>query len=360
MAGKIIFWINDTDPILKGELPLYGIGGANVQMAFWAKCFAENGWQSFTFTRDSKNKGTGLYGIRYLYYPVLRYIGFIANYITGLFILLSIKPDFIITRAKVGELLYLSYLSKIFRYKLVHMLASDGDVIIANKKNKDTFQQALQRADFVVAQNTFQKDNFLLNFRPSEIPIIPNIWDNSADHFSGKTNKYDLLWVANFRDVKRPLWFVQLAEELPEFSFAMIGISQDDDLFNACKVKAHDLHNLTILGYKSLFEVTAILATSKALVCTSKFEGFPNTFLQAWSRQIPVVSTVDPSDIIGKEKLGIVAHDIETMKTGIKVLLLEKAFFDQVKKNILGYFEKNHSVDTNYHKLIKYIHSTNL
>ena len=42
---------------------------------------------------------------------------------------------------------------------------------------------------------------------------------------------------------------------------------------------------------------------SKILINTSSFEGFPNTFVQAWANGVPVISLkVDPDNIIKKKK----------------------------------------------------------
>jgi glycosyltransferase involved in cell wall biosynthesis len=355
MDKKIIFWINDTDYIFKGDKPPYAIGGANVQMAFWSKCFSERGWKTYTLTRQKKHSSLVFFGIKYLYYPVIRYVGAAVNYLTTLYLIVKVRPDFIVSRAKVGELYFLSGLSKLLKFKLVHMLASDEDITLNQDKKKSIFQKAILKADYVIAQNEYQKESFGLNFRNSEIPIIPNIWDGLTNNNNTFSNRYDLIWVANFRELKRPLWFIQLAKELPEYKFAMVGVSLDDKLFEECQIQAEVLNNIEILGYKSLFEVTKLIASSRLLVCTSVFEGFPNTFLQAWSSGVPVVSTVDPSEVVANKELGTIAQDIESLKAAIIELLTNNVKYKHLQSNIFHYFTKNHSVDVNYQRLISFI-----
>jgi hypothetical protein len=51
------------------------------------------------------------------------------------------------------------------------------------------------------------------------------------------------------------------------------------------------------------------IANSKALICTSPLEGFPNIFLEAWVCKIPVFSLyVDPGGIIQKRGIGFFAN----------------------------------------------------
>ena len=49
-------------------------------------------------------------------------------------------------------------------------------------------------------------------------------------------------------------------------------------------------------------------------VNTSVGEGFPNTFLQAWSRGMPTVSFFDPQVEFDGQPVGIVAPDADAMR----------------------------------------------
>lgn len=352
---KVIFWISDTDTILKGEKPEYGIGGANVQLAFWANTFSSKGYKVYALTRSLKNNGTYIYGVNYIWHPVIRYIGKFVNYFTMLVLLLVVKPQLVFTRAKVAELSFLYFLSTIFGFKLIHMLASDDDVLVNNKTGKTKFQKAIDKIEYIVAQNQIQKDYYNQWFKQTNIPIIPNIWNEKIGISNLNKVNYDFIWVANIGDNKRPLWFINLAAQLPQYKFALVGSPFNQSLFNDCKVKAAKLKNIELLGYKSLFEVNELVASSKVLVCTSIIEGFPNTFLQALSVNVPLLSTVDPSDIIKIYQIGSTVENEKDLALKALQLMENKEMYANFTTNISSYFANTHSPEVNFQIIKKYI-----
>ena len=71
---------------------------------------------------------------------------------------------------------------------------------------------------------------------------------------------------------------------------------------------AANVPNLELLAPRPRHELPALYRCAVAIVNTSKLEGFPNTFLEAWSNGTPALSLrVDPDGVIEANDLGTVA-----------------------------------------------------
>ena len=76
---------------------------------------------------------------------------------------------------------------------------------------------------------------------------------------------------------------------------------------------------MTLLGNVAPGEMGDIYDRSHLLVCTSESEGFPNTFLEAWTRGIPVISTgPDPEGWLAAD--GAVVSSGEALKELVRHL----------------------------------------
>ena len=89
--------------------------------------------------------------------------------------------------------------------------------------------------------------------------------------------------------------------------------------------------NLQYLGPKTQEEVNNLLAKSHVFVNTSEREGFPNTFIQAWFRKVPVVSlTVNPDRLIDRHRLGYVSGSFRQLKNDVSTLIQDPARIDRL------------------------------
>lgn len=348
---KIIFWIPDIDKVYKAENPIVAIGGANIQMALWAKLLAKTGYKTYAFTDKFSRLNAKIYNVKFLYFPLVRYVMWALNPIKILWLFI-VQPDWVVVRTNFQELSLILLLRKVLKFKVLYMLASDKNVIL-NNGHHDKLQQQILSSDYVIAQNDFQRKNFYLNFKKKYIPIIPNIWDNEIIN---KTNycdeQFDFIWVSNIRPLKRPHWFIDLAKHFPKHKFGLIGANMDNDLYIKCTMASLDLQNLRILGKLNFHKTTKIIQNSKILVCTSEFEGFPNTFLQAWQYGIPVLSTVNPNQCISKYNLGFYVQNQRELRLKAIDLISET---ENYKKHIIQYFEKHHLPETMIPKFIESI-----
>src|SRR5690606_20719461 len=135
-----------------------------------------------------------------------------------------------------------------------------------------------------------------------------------------KINK-SIIWVGNFRALKRPEWFLRLAMKFPKENFIMVGYPTNKSLYEYCLDLSESIENLNFLGPISFRKSEKLFDNAKVLICSSELEGFPNTFLQAWSRNIPVISTVNPSNLISQKNLGLYVNSENDLQNQLERVL---------------------------------------
>ncbi len=112
-----------------------------------------------------------------------------------------------------------------------------------------------------------------------------------------------------------------IVERLPECLFELVGKVTDSDGARIQKV-LRNFPNVVLHGSMSRNETMKRLAAARILLNTSPCEGFPNTFLEAWTVGTPVVSLhVDPGGVLSREGLGVYCgSDIDRLVTAIRTL----------------------------------------
>jgi len=116
------------------------------------------------------------------------------------------------------------------------------------------------------------------------------------------------LWIGGISAVKNPVALVDLAASMPEARFLMVTTDRPGEpasLVAELRSRAASVPNLEMLPPAGPEQVLALYARAVAVVNTSWFEGFPNTFLEGWARGVPALSlSVDPDGVIERHGLG--------------------------------------------------------
>lgn len=355
MNKKVIIWTSGIDDLLSGK---GSVGGLTVQMMFWAFSFNESNWKVFSFTKYNSRIFMQLNLLRF---PQYKYFNVLFESIYSIYILLKIRPTLIIFRGASRTLFIISWLSSLFNIKLVFFGASDVNFIKGKEGisgrdyNKKLFRKGLYKTSKIIVQNSEQARLLNENYGKNAI-TIPNIWPAKSELSEGAGN---IIWVGNFRSLKRPEWFIRLAASFPQEQFIMAGYPDPSNLnlFNKCKQLSDSLLNVTFLGGISFAKSEELFGSAKILICTSEYEGFPNTFLQAWSRNIPIISTVNPNMCITDKELGIIVKNEFELKRSLTYILSNEEYVNKVKLNILNYFKKCHSPNIHYSTLIDFIYN---
>jgi glycosyltransferase involved in cell wall biosynthesis len=177
------------------------------------------------------------------------------------------------------------------------------------------------------------------NFQPLPVALPPKA-----------ATPVEVFWVANFKDVKRPELFVQLAESFlgrADLKFTMAGRpSELQRRYEPLMERIKRTANLEYLGELPIEAVDRRMAQAAIHVNTSSFEGFPNTFIQAWAQGAVVATiSVDP-DEGGMEALGIgiCAGTFERLRTVIDELARSPERRAAIAQRAFEFAHANHSL----------------
>lgn len=136
----------------------------------------------------------------------------------------------------------------------------------------------------------------------------------------------DVAWVAMLRQPKRPDLLIQIAQSLPQVRFVVCGgptrhrspPGYGERMADALRA----LPNVEYRGQITPDKALQVIADTSLLLSTSDEEGFPNTFLEAWSAGTPVLSLkIDPEQAIRRMGLGVVSGGVEDAITEITALI---------------------------------------
>ena len=252
----------------------------------------------------------------------------------------------------------LALFSKMYGKKFVFGSASDTNFCLSKLKKtrlkRDLFLYVfgLKRANAIIVQNNKQKEDLLRNFRLNGI-LIRNYYRPIVN--VNNPQKNIILWVSTIKEIKRPELFIELARNFPNEKFVMIGgpNKKEDSFYDYIKEKSKKIKNLTFMGFQPFEFTEKIFESCKLFVNTSNYEGFPNTFLQAWSRGIPVLSTVDPDNIVKENGLGLVAKNESELILQMKNFVDRKINFNENKIKKFFYENFSESIINQYLKLFK-------
>ncbi|NHZ41036.1 glycosyltransferase family 4 protein [Massilia aquatica] len=215
--------------------------------------------------------------------------------------------------------------------RLVFRIASDADcapdtLMLTNARDRALYHYGLRRADAILAQTDKQAALLLKNYG-LHAEVAGMFSDLPETVLAPAERATDLLWLANMRSMKRPEWFIDMVRALPELACEMAGGANpaELDLYARTEEGSRALPNLRFHGQVKFGTTRSLFARARIFVNTSSFEGFPNTYLQAWANGVPVVATFDPDGIIARLGLGVAVSDVAGAVAAARALLADPA-----------------------------------
>jgi glycosyltransferase involved in cell wall biosynthesis len=273
----------------------------------------------------------------------------------------EIKPQVIYQRVAGGYTAIAGHFARRHGVCLIWHVAHDADVTpreslagrnpVRRYLERRSIEYGLKRARHVVVQTQRQASLLQENYGRTADAVIANFHPSPSDIID-KTGPLRVVWIANLKPWKQPDVFVRLAaalRDLKEVRFIMVGAeakgggrSQWDE---ALMQDIKSAENIDYLGARSQSDVNELLARAHLFVNTSLHEGFPNTFIQAWMREVPVLSLhVNPDGVFDREEIGIHAGTEESLAQAVRALLTEPHTRAQYAQRARAYAMRQHSM----------------
>ena len=354
---KICFVGLNALPVLAREYNCHGVGGAELQMSLVAQALIKRNYEVSMVVADYDQQDGKIWsGIRtYKTYrldaglPVIRFI--YPRWTTVWNALKRADADVYFTSCAgmmVGLIaLFCAYFQRGFVFRMAHDWDCDPNhVLIRLWRDKKIYEYGLRRSDVVLCQNNRQQIGLRKNYEIDGV-LIKSFVESPSYEFDLPQRDISVLWVSNVRSIKRPDLALELSMNLPSYSFHMIGgvVPGFTDLYEKLKNKASSLPNLIFHGRVPYHEVGDYFDRSRVFVNTSDSEGFPNTYLQAWRRGVPVVAFFDPDGIIQREGLGFAVNSMEEMQQAVQKLLVDDDTWHICSARCRTYMGKVHGDD---------------
>ncbi len=352
-------------PVIAGSTDIRVVGGAEVQQGFIARALAQRGYRVSLLSLDyGQEEGSIVDGIR-MYkaqrpdegLPIVR---FVHPRITKMWRAMKrVNADIYYNRSSSVVTAVTAVFCRRFDKRSIYAAASDMDFVPGHEeieltRDKWIFQFGLKRVDEIVVQHAGQQHGCRSAYGREPV-LIPSCHVPPAGAHHDRAGY--VLWVARMGESKRPDLAVEIARRLAGHRVVMVGGSEGgragDAVHRAILAAASSVPNLELAGFVPYAEVDRYFNGARVLLNTSKFEGFPNTFLQAWSRGIPTVSLLDTHSLEDGVPVSAIAEGVEDGAAEVARLMTDDPAWQQASQRALRHFRRVHSVDA---MLVRYEH----
>ena len=353
----ICFVAPTTWPVLAGDASIPVVGGAELQQTVIATALANRGHRVSMLCLDyGQEDGAVVDGVTVhkLYRPDegLPVVRFLHPRITKLWSAMKrVDADVYYQRCAAVHTGYVAAFCARHGKRSIYAGASDVDFIpgkqdIVYARDRMIFEYGLKHVDRVIVQNPVQAQLLHENFG-RESTLIQNCFTPPPGSAADPAGY--VLWVASLRVSKRPEILFEMARRMPRHRFVMIGGPDADpagqEFGRRVRAEAATLPNVEYKGFLPFAEADRYFDGARVMVNTSKYEGFPNTFLQAWSRGVPSVGFVDTGSRQDGEPVYAIASDLDDACAQVDRLMSDDVQWRTASRRARAYFNEHHSVE---------------
>jgi len=253
------------------------------------------------------------------------------------------RPDYIYHAGAGFTSWVLATIARKNQIKFIYRVANDADTDERLKRRltpltRFLYQRSLKITDIILCQNRYQFQNLKKKVPEKSIAIFHNPYD-----FSGAlpvikplTERKYIAWLGIFQYQKNLAALLNTVKRLSSIEFRIAGKPQKRlDLQTKRALSELDkCPNVRFVGFLRRAEISNFLNKAYALLNTSYYEGFSNTFLEALAAGTPIVCTtnVDPDAMIANHGLGKTCYTHDQLARTLETLMGLKDYFEMCKK----------------------------
>jgi len=336
------------------------VGGIERQTSLMARWFAAHGYPVSMITWDEGQadgsivagvrvfrmcrKGAGLKGLRFFHPKWSSLCGAMR------------RADADIYYYNCGDLVLGQVVMWCRRHgrKSVYSVASDPDCdprlpVLKKRRDRAFYRYGLRHVDSIVVQTGRQQQMLREGFgiaatvipMPCEVPA-PN---RARVPEGSREEPQRVLWVGRISKEKRFEWLLDVAELCPQSTFDVVGASNaDSEYARTLTERAAGMANVRMHGRVPHAAMARYYQDCHVLCCTSAYEGFPNTFLEAWALGRPIVSTFDPGGVVARHRLGWMASNVGELAAAIRESMNQPQKWQAASESARDYCLKNHAL----------------
>lgn len=324
------------------------VGGAERQQWLLARALAATGWSVKVGIRYRLEEG------RRETIDGVDYVGIgIGPYLPAIFrFLRSERPNWFYLRCAQPLLGPIVQLARMSNVRTIFSAGFDTDMqpreaLTRRRRLWPLYAWGLARAEKLFLQHGRQLSELPEKWR-SKAYIVRSIEGARSSVKSHALRDKYVAWIGMLRWHKRPDLLIEIARKAPALQFVLCGgqstfgttVGYSEQIVNCLRA----LPNVNYRGQVSPEHAEGIIQNAAVLLSTSHSEGFPNTFLQAWSNGTPVVSLeIDPDDIIKRYGLGAISNGVVGAVKDITRLLASADQRDDIAVHAQRYVTEYHS-----------------
>jgi glycosyltransferase involved in cell wall biosynthesis len=339
-------------PVLAPEYSDRPAGGEELQHTLLARALARRGWRVSMVVADyGQDDGAVWDGVKtYKAYrpdegiPLVRFLH--PRWTKLQSALQRAGADIYYTSCAGSHLAQIVLFARRHGRKVAFRVASDSDcdpqaLLVRHWRDRQLYHWGIGRADLVLVQTDPQQRALARNFGLQSRVVGPLV-EPAGRRPVLQERDIDALWVANMRALKRPQVFLEAAAQLPGLTFHLVGAPapREEAVYEEARVRSESLPNVTFHGFVPQHRIGELFERARVHVSTSETDGFPNTFLQAWSRGTPVVTFLDPGRIVTRNGMGAAVSDIGELNAAIARLARDPADWQAASTRSARYFDE--------------------